>query len=127
MGYQRIGTLLRSEPGARLTDVEAAAFFPDVLRRIDEGGGKIARSARPGVREVVWDHPRLSLASALTAVLLAIGATLSQLPLWGGSGATGRNGVEILSVDVGEDASVMVFQPPGTALKIIWVFEDPSS
>jgi len=27
---------------------------------------------------------------------------------------------------VDEDTSVMVFQPPGTALKVIWVFEDRS-
>jgi hypothetical protein len=46
--------------------------------------------------------------------------------MWGLSGTAGLNGVEIVSVDVSEDASVMVFQAPGSALKIIWVFEDSS-
>lgn len=125
--YGRIGTLLRVEPGVSLTEEEAAAFLPEVRRRIDRGHTAAARSVRLCLREVVRDHPRLSLASAFTAVLLVIGATLSQMQLWGTAGTTGRNGVEIVSVDVGEDASVMVFQPPGNALKIIWVFEDTSS
>jgi anti-sigma factor RsiW len=124
--YERVGTVLRIEPSVSLTAEEAAAFLPGVNRRIDRGHAA-ARSVRPGFREVVWDHPRLSLASAFTAVLLVIGATLSQMQIWGTAGTTGRNGVEIVSVDVGEDASVMVFQPPGSALKIIWVFEDTSS
>ena len=109
-----------------LTAEEAAAFVPEVNRRIDQGRGVSPRPARPGLREVVWDHPRLSVASAFTAILLLIGLTLSQVQMWGLSGSTGRNGVEIISVDVDEDASVMVFQPPGTALKVIWVFEDRS-
>ena len=37
------------------------------------------------------------------------------------------SGVEVVSVDVNEDASVMVFQAPGSALKVIWVFEGSSS
>jgi hypothetical protein len=110
-----------------LTAKEAAAFLPDVNRRIDQGRAMAARPVRPGLREVMWDHPRLSLASAFTAILLIIGLTLSQMQMWGLSGATGRNGVEILSVDVEEEASVMVFQAPGTSLKVIWVFEDTST
>lgn len=125
--YQRVTSALRGLPRADLTADEAAAFLPEVNRRIDQGRAAAVRPVRPGLREVVWDHPRLSLASACTAILLIVGLTLSQVQMWGLSGTAGRNGVEIISVDVGEDASVMVFQPPGTSLKIIWVFEDTST
>ena len=125
-GYRRAAAALRGWPRVGLTAEEAAAFVPEVNRRIDQGRAVSPRPARPGLREVVWDHPRLSVASAFTAILLLIGLTLSQVQMWGLSGSTGRNGVEIISVDVDEDASVMVFQPPGTALKVIWVFEDRS-
>jgi anti-sigma factor RsiW len=126
-GYRRATGALRAVPRAALTAEEAAAFLPEVNRRIDQGRAAAPRPARPGLREVVWDHPRLSLASAFTAILLIIGLTLAQVQMWGLSGTTGRNGVEFISVDVEEDASVMVFQPPGTSLKIIWVFEDTST
>jgi anti-sigma factor RsiW len=125
--YQLATAALRGLPRVGLTAREAAAFLPEVNRRIDQGRSVAARPVRPGLREVVWDHPRLSLASACTAILLLIGLTLSQVQMWGLSGTAGRNGVEIISVDVDEDASVMVFQPPGTSLKIIWVFEDSST
>jgi anti-sigma factor RsiW len=125
--YRRATAVLRCAPRASLTAEEAAAFLPEVNRRIDQGRAIAARPVRPRLREVMWDHPRLSLASAFTALLLIIGFTLSQLQMWGLTGTTGRNGVEILSVDVDEDASVMVFQPPGTSLKVIWVFEDTST
>ena len=126
-GYRRATGALRAAPPATLTAEEAAVFLPEVNRRIDRVRAVAARPARPGLREVVWDHPRLSLASAFTAILLILGLTLAQVQMWGLSGATGRNGVEIISVDVDEDASVMVFQPPGTSLKVIWVFEDTST
>lgn len=125
--YRRATAVLRSAPSVGLSAEEAAAFLPEVNRRIDQGRRVGARPTRPGLREIVWDHPRLTLASAFTAALLVIGLTLSQVQMWGLSGSAARNGVEIVSVDVAEDASVMVFQPPGSSLKIIWVFEDPSS
>ena len=125
--HRRVRAALRGAPSVRLSAEEAAAFLPGVNRRIDGGKAVATHPARPGLREVVSDHPRLTLASAFTAALLVIGLTLSQMQMWGLPGPTGRNGVEIVSVDVAEDASVMVFQPPGSALKIIWVFEDPSS
>lgn len=124
--YLRATAALRGLPRAGLTADEAAAFLPEVNRRIDQGRAIAPRPVRPGLREVVWDHPRLSLASAFTAILLLIGLTLSQVQMWGLSGTPGRNGVEIISVDVDEDVSVLVFQPPGTSLKVIWVFEDSS-
>jgi hypothetical protein len=37
------------------------------------------------------------------------------------------NAVDGVSVDVDEDASVLVVQIPGTALKVIWAFDDTSS
>jgi anti-sigma factor RsiW len=122
--FKRATAALRAVPRMHLTTAEAAGFLPEVNRRIDADRGAMAPPLRPGLREVLWDHPRLSLASAFTAILLIVGLTLSQMQMWGVSGTTGRNGVEILSVDMEEDASVMVFQPPGTALKVIWVFED---
>jgi hypothetical protein len=114
-------------PAASLTAEEASAFLPEVIRRIEQGRAIATRPVRPRLREVMWDHPRLSLASAFTAILLIIGLTLSQMQMWGLSGTTRRNGVEIISVDVDEDAAVMVFQPPGASLKVIWVFENTST
>jgi anti-sigma factor RsiW len=125
--YRQASTALRGLPRAALTTDEAAAFLPEVNRRIDQGRAVTRRPVRAGLREVMWDHPRLSLASAFTAILLLIGLTLSQVQMWGLSGTPGRNGVEIISVDVDEDVSVLVFQPPGTSLKVIWVFEDSST
>jgi anti-sigma factor RsiW len=122
--YRRVSAALRETPRVRLSAEEAAAFLPEVNRRIDQGRVGAKRDARPGLRELFWDHPRLSLASALMAVLLVAGLTLSQLQLWG---TTGVNAVDVVSVDVDEDASVLVFQIPGTALKVIWAFDDTSS
>lgn len=124
--YRRATAALRATSWARLTATEAAAFLPAVNRRIDEGRATRPQPSRPGLREVLWDHPRLSLASAVAMIALIVGLTLSQWQMWGLSGTAGLNGVEIVSVDVSEDASVMVFQAPGSALKIIWVFEDSS-
>ena len=122
--YRRAIAALRATSRVNLTAEEAAAFLPAVNHRIDRGKTRASRLARPSLREVVSDHPRLSLASAFTAVLLVIGLTLSQLSMWGLSGTAGSNGVEVVSVDVDEDASVMVFQAPGSSLKVIWVFDD---
>jgi len=122
--YRRVIAALRETPRVGLSAEEAAAFLPGVNRRIGQGRARVKRGARPGLREILWDHPRLSLASAATAVLLLVGLTLSQWQLWG---TTGLNGVDVMSVDVDEDASVLVFQIPGTALKVIWVFDDTSS
>jgi len=124
--YRRATAALRAVSRVSLTAEEAAAFLPAVNRRIDEGRATRPKPSRPGLREVLWDHPRLSLASAVTMVALIVGLTLSQWQMWGLSGTAGLNGVEVESVDVSEDASVMVFQAPGSSLKIIWVFEDSS-
>jgi hypothetical protein len=67
----------------------------------------------------------LSLASAAAAVVLVVGLTLGQIGVWGPT--PGPNGVEVVSVEAGDDESVMVFQAPGSSLKVIWVFEKPSS
>jgi anti-sigma factor RsiW len=75
--YQRATAALRALPRAGLTTEEAAAFLPEVNRRIDQGRAMMARPARPGLREMVWDHPRLSLASACTAILLIIATSAS--------------------------------------------------
>jgi anti-sigma factor RsiW len=122
--YRLISSALRQSLEVSLTPEEAAAFLPEVNRRIDHGRARPTRPTRPGLREILWDHPRLSLASAFTGALLILGLTLSQLPMWVTSGA---NGVEVVSVDVDEGASVMVFQAPGSALKVIWVFGDSST
>jgi anti-sigma factor RsiW len=122
--YRRVFAALGETPRAGLLAEEAAAFLPGVNRRIDQGRAGARRGVRPGLRELLWDHPRLSLASVLTAVLLVVGLTLSQVQMWG---TTGLNGVEVVSVDVNENASVLVFQIPNTGLKVIWVFEDTSS
>lgn len=122
--YRLTLSALREIPRAVLSADEAADFAAGVHRRSDQGRTGARRPARPSLREVLWDHPRLSLASAVTAAMLVAGLTLSQFQFWGTSGL---NGVEIISVDVDENASVMVFQAPGNSLKIIWVFEDTSS
>jgi anti-sigma factor RsiW len=125
--YQRASMALRAMAQLRLTAKEAADFLPEVNRRIDQQETPGLSLARPGFREMLWDHPRLSLASACTMVLLIIGLTVSQWQMGRLSGTAGRNGVDVISVDVDEDASVMVFQPPGSSLKVIWVFEDTAT
>jgi anti-sigma factor RsiW len=122
--YRMTSAAVRSAPRAVLTAEEATAFLPGVHRRVAQRRVGGLRPTRPGLREVLWDHPRLSLASAIMAALLVVSLTMSQLQFWGTSGL---NGVDIISVDVDENASVMVFQAPGSSLKIIWVFEDTSS
>ncbi|MFA5026482.1 MAG: hypothetical protein WC713_01295 [Candidatus Methylomirabilota bacterium] len=114
---------LRASAPVRLTAAESAVFWSEVMRRLDRGGTPAVRPVRPGIRELLGDHPRLSLASAAAAVVLALGLTLGQFGLWGAS--SGMNGVEILSVEAGDDASVMLFQMPESPVKIIWVFEPP--
>jgi len=115
---------LRKSSRVGLTAEEAAAFLPEVNRRIDHGQVRATRPARPDLREILWDHPRLGLASAFAAALMIVGLTLTQ---WGPFVTTPGNGVEVVSVDVDEDASVMIFDAPGSTLKVIWVFENSSS
>ncbi len=123
----RVGlAALRASPPASLSPAEAASFWPEVERRIARGAVSRSRPVRPGLRELVGDHPRLSLASAMAAVALVLGLTLGQVALWGPA-SPGRNGVEILSVEAGEETSVMLFQVPGSTLRIIWVFEPPDT
>jgi anti-sigma factor RsiW len=125
--YRRVAAALRRSPRVGLTAAEATAFLPEVNRRIDLGRAGSSKHLRPGLREMLWDHPRLSLASACTAALLLVGLALAQMQMWSVSRTTSLNGVEVVSVDVDENASVMVFQAPGSALKVIWVFEDSAS
>ena len=120
-----VSRTLQMSARAVLAPEEAAAFWPGVETRIGRGTVATTRPARPALRELFWDHPRLSLASAVAAVVLVLGLTLGPMELWG-PGAV-PNGVEVLSVEAGDDASVMVFQAPGSKLKVIWVFEKPSS
>jgi hypothetical protein len=67
------------------------------------------------------------MASAAAAIVLVVGLTLDQMGLWAPRAPAGPNGVEVVSVEAGGEASVMVFQAPGSSLKVIWVFEKPSS
>lgn len=123
--YRLVSKALRSSARAALAPDEAAAFWPGVEDRIRRGAFTQAKPTRPALRELFWDHPRLSLASAAAAALLVVGLTLGQMELWGPP--VRPNGVEVLSVEAGQDTSLMVFQAPGSPLKVIWVFEKPSS
>jgi anti-sigma factor RsiW len=123
--HRLVSRTLQRSPRAVLTPEEAAAFWPGLERRIRRGTVATARPARPALRELLWDHPRLSLASAVAAVILVLGLTLGPMELWGPGVVP--NGVEVLSVEAGDDTPVMVFQAPGSKLKVIWVFEKPSS
>jgi anti-sigma factor RsiW len=125
--YRAVSSGLRRLPPAHLTPEEAAAFWPAVAGRLGTPSPAVARPRQPGLREILWDHPRLGLASAATAALLLAALTLAQFGYWGSDVAGGLSGVEVLSVDVDEDASVMVFDLPDSRLKIIWVFEDRTS
>lgn len=125
--YRRVSSTLRTERRARMSPEEAAAFLAGVERRMRPGPAAPARPARPSVRELYWDYPRLSLASAAAAVGLVLGVTLAQMEVWGPWSPSLPNGVEVVSIETGEDAPVMVFQAPGSSLKVIWVFEKPTS
>lgn len=122
--YRLISQALQTSPPIAMTPGEASAFWPSVQRRIRRGAVSLSRSSHPGFRELVWDHPRLSFLSVAAALLLIIGVTLGQSIWW--TAAT-PNGVEVVSLEAGDDASVMLFQTPGGSLKVIWVFERPSS
>ena len=126
--YRLVSGTLRTSERAALAPDQAASFLSGVERRIQRGPDAApTRPARPALRELFWDHPRLSLASAAGAVILVLGLTLGQMEVWVPRPASVSNGVEVVSVEAGEDASVMIFQAPGSALKVIWVFEKPSS
>lgn len=122
--YGLISRALRTSARVALTPGEASAFWPAVEDRIRRGAVALSRPARPRFHELVWDHPRLSLVSAVAVVVLVVGLTLGQINIWGP--AAWPNGVEVISVEAGDDAPVMVFQAPGSSLKVIWVFEKPS-
>jgi anti-sigma factor RsiW len=115
---------LRAPDPIGLTAAEAAGFWPEVRRRLDRGPTLPVRHVRPSLAELLGDHPRLGFASAAAALLLIVGVGVGQLALWDPS-SPAANGVEILSVEAGDEASVMLFQSPESPLKIIWVFESP--
>lgn len=124
--YRLLSDTLRALPQVRLTPGEAAVFWPSVEGRIRQGETPAARPARPSFRELYWDHPRLSLISATAAIVLVLGLTLGPRVGWG-PGTHRSNGTEVISVEAGENTSVMLFQAPDSSLKFIWVFETPSS
>ncbi len=125
--YRRVSSTLRTQPRAHLVPEQAATFWAGVERRIRPDTTPPPRPARPALRELFWDHPRLSLASAVAAVILVLGVTLGQMEVWSPWAPTLLNGVEVISIEADEDAPVMVFQAPGSSLKVIWVFEKPTS
>lgn len=125
--YRLVSRTLRGWGSASLSREQAAAFWPDVEGRIRRSVPADGAPTRPSLRELFWDYPRLSLASAAVAIVLVLGLTVNQIGVWGPQRPAGPNGVEVVSVEAGEDASVMVFQAPGSTLKVIWVFEKPSS
>ncbi len=125
--YRRVSNTLRTQPRVRLAPEQAATFWAGVERRIRPDTTAPPRPARPALRELFWDHPRLSLASGVAAVILVLGVTLGQMEVWSPWAPTLLNGVEVISIEAGEDAPVMVFQAPGSSLKVIWVFEKPTS
>lgn len=125
--YRLVSGTLRTSATATLTPDQAASFWSGVEQRIRRGATAHSRPARPAVRELFWDHPRLSLASAAAAVVLILGVTLGPMGLWDSRLPPGSSGVEVVSVEAGEGAPVMVFQAPGSSLKVIWVFEKPST
>jgi anti-sigma factor RsiW len=125
--YRLVARALKATPRVSLSAAEAQAFWPGVERRIATGVEPRRPPARPALREMVWDHPRLSLASAAAAAVLVLGVTLSQMSGWLYSGTGPSNGVEVVSVEPGGDAPVMLFQAPGSSLKVVWVFEERPS
>jgi hypothetical protein len=94
--------------------------------RIRQGATLATHPARPLFRELFWDHPRLSLVSAAAAIVLVLGLTLGPKVGWRPN-THGSNGAEVVSIEAGENTSVMLFQAPGSTLKVIWLFEAPSS
>jgi len=125
--FRLVCDTLRVSPRIALAPEHGAGFWPAVEQRIQRGSAPERRRTRPTLREMFWDHPRLSLASASAAVALVVGLTLGQMQVWAPRPPAGPNGVEVVSVEAGDDASVMVFQEPGSSLKVIWVFEKPST
>ncbi len=125
--YRSVTAALRKTGRVSLTPAEAAAFWPAVEQRIRGEGRRTDQPMRPGLREVLWDHPRLSLASAVTASLLVLGLSLGPLVDWARRPAEPENGVEVMSIEAGDDAPVMLFHVPNSPLKVIWVFEQSSS
>jgi anti-sigma factor RsiW len=122
-GQGGLGALRATDP-AELTAAEADDFWPEVRRRLDREPARMVRPARPSLGELFEDHPRLGLASAAAAVVLVLGIGVGHL-VERGPASLGGNGVEILSVEAGDEASVMLFQSPESPLKLIWVFEPP--
>ncbi len=124
--YRLVSAALHATGRVSLTPAEAQALWPAVERRIREDGKEAARPMRPGLREMLWDHPRLSLASAVTAGILVLGLTLGPLIDRALRPSQAGNGVEVMSIEAGDDASVMLFHVPDSPLKVIWVFEQSS-
>lgn len=125
--YRLVTHALRTTARVSLTAAEAQAFWPGVEQRIATHTRPQPLTARPAWREMLWDHPRLSLVSAAAAAVLVLGVTLGQMSGWHYWGGSPPNGVEVVSVEPGGDAPVMLFQAPGSSLKVIWVFEEPPS
>jgi anti-sigma factor RsiW len=114
---------LAATPAVRLTPAEAARLRAGVFRRIEQPAAA-APAARRHVRELLADHPRMSLVSAMATVALALGFLIGPML---SRDVPRPAGPEVVSVEAGENASVMVFQRPGSAVPVIWVFEQPAS
>ncbi len=119
--FQLVAKALRHLPTAALSLDEAETLWTGVESRLD-GATVPMRLARPGLKELAQDHRVTALASASLAILLVLGAA-DQFGLW--RTRHGQSSVEILSVESEGGAPVMIFEPPGNTLKIIWVFDQP--
>jgi anti-sigma factor RsiW len=124
--YRLVSAALATTPPALLTAEEAAGFRAAVQRRIERAAPSPAIPARTGLRALLADHPRMSLATAVAGAAVVLTFTFGPL-LGERARPLQESGVDIVSVEAGEGASVMLFEPPGNRPPVIWVFESQPS
>jgi hypothetical protein len=103
-------------PPAVPAEPDWTAFWPGVLRGIEDAGRAPAAASRP-----LWLRPRWALGGALVAALL-VSATLWQ---WQADAppASSENPVVVSSADTDHPGgSVMVYHTPDRDMTVVWVF-----
>lgn len=132
--FQKIGETLRAHPPPALSARQVESLLAGVRQRILARGvtarhrGWKTLGAPPMLRDAFVVHPRMSWGTAAVLVALLVwfvGGDAGRRLVGPGAPPMPIAPIVVESLEGGPQTSVMLFTPPHSNLKVIWIFEEP--